>query len=73
MDIWKKFSMSIGFHKKNKLAFLPSPVEPVIVTTNTIKCSTIPYKTLASFDLKVDTPRYEGAIPDATIKFYPID
>ena len=63
----------LNFSRKSKLAFLPSHVEPVVVTTNTVKCSTIPYKTLATFDLKLETPRYEGAIPNATIKFYPID
>jgi hypothetical protein len=63
----------LNFNKKSKIAFLPTPVQPVVATTNTLKCSTIPYKTLASFDLKVESPRYEGAIPDATIKFYPID
>ena len=27
-------------------------------------------KTLATFDLKVDKPKYTGDIPNATIKFY---
>ena len=26
-----------------------------------------------SFDLSIDEPRYSGAIPDASIKFYPIN
>lgn len=30
------------------------------------------YRTLAMFDLKIEAPKYEGAIPDATIKFYPL-
>ncbi len=30
------------------------------------------YKTLATFDLKIENPKYEGAIPEATIKFYPL-
>ena len=31
------------------------------------------YKTLAMFDLNIENPKYEGAIPDATIKFYPLN
>ena len=30
------------------------------------------YRTLAMFDLKIEAPKYEGAVPDATIKFYPL-
>ena len=30
-------------------------------------------KTLASFDLNIEKPKFEGAIPEATIKFYPLD
>lgn len=30
-------------------------------------------KTLASFDINIEKPRFEGAIPEATIKFYPLD
>ena len=33
----------------------------------------MPYKTIASFDLNIEKPKYEGALPDATIKFYPLD
>ena len=32
-----------------------------------------PIKTLASFDLNIEKPKFEGAVPEATIKFYPLD
>ena len=73
MGLFEKLSVSLGFNKRSQLSFLPSANDPVIVTKNGVKCTTYPYKTLASFDLNVEKPRYEGAIPEATIKFYPLD
>jgi len=73
MNFFEKFGITFG-NKKNKL--LPESaikmqsniIEPTIFaqTDNTA------YKTLATFDLNVESPKYEGAIPEATIKFYPI-
>ena len=79
-NIFSKFFMSFGF-KKNK--YLPAGnVEETIISTadsaqmdanytaNTVSKS---FKPLATFDLNIEKPRYEGAIPEATIKFYPLD
>ena len=73
MGLFEKLSISLGGKKKSAVSFLPSPTEPVIVYKNSIKCSSYPYKTLAKFDLNLSKPKYDGDIPDATIKFYPLD
>lgn len=66
MGLFEKFSLPISFSKKKTLS-IAAPVESPIMG------QTIPYKTIATFDLKVEKPKYLGDIPDATIKFYPLD
>lgn len=66
MGLFEKFSLPISFTKKKTLA-IPAPVESPILG------QTISYKTIATFDLKVEKPKYIGDIPDATVKFYPLD
>lgn len=73
MSFLKKFGITFG-NKKNK--FLPEAT--LGVNTNTIEptifspTDSSAFKTLATFDLNVESPKYEGAIPEATIKFYPM-
>lgn len=79
-NIFSKFFMSFGF-KKNK--YLPAGnVEEATISTAdsaqteascTTKAISSSFKPLATFDLNIEKPRYEGAIPEATIKFYPLD
>lgn len=79
-NIFSKFFMSFNFNKKK---YLPAPEENKIngvsasMAMNKLNdTATYPvksYKTLASFDLNIAEPNYKGAIPDATIKFYPLD
>lgn len=80
-NIFSKFFMSFGF-KKNK--YLPAGNIEESATSMTKKApydgkyaetnaSSSVFKPLATFDLNIEKPRYEGAIPDATIKFYPLD
>ena len=85
-NIFSKFFMSFGL---NKNKYLPAGTEdftsfePVNSANNTVvaamrnaaKASNInqSIKTLASFDLNIEKPRFEGAVPEATIKFYPLD
>lgn len=85
-NIFSKFFMSFGFSKKNK--YLPAGSEGVSISSTTglntdaimgtvstaktnISQNTV--KPLASFDISIEKPKYQGAIPEATIKFYPID
>lgn len=84
-NIFSKFFMSFGFSKKNK--YLPAGSEAQSSSANVLNTDavvgTVPaaignipqntVKPLASFDISIEKPRYQGAIPDATIKFYPID
>ena len=85
-NVFSKFFMSFGFNKKNK--YLPAGSEVDSTATagvdNTAVLGSIStasgsataqnvVKPLASFDISIEKPRYQGAIPDATIKFYPID
>ncbi len=74
-NIFSKFFVSWGFGKKNKL--LPAPIEnksqESFSNVAGIGFSEKPYKTLATFDLSIEKPKYVGAVPDATIKFYPLD
>jgi hypothetical protein len=64
MGIFSKFSLPFALSKKT--AMLPEPS----ILTNTQ--SAIPYKTLATFELKLTEPKYYGDLPDAVIKFYPM-
>ena len=70
----QKCSISFGMTKKNK--GLPAPAEPemgFVAGVDSPTYSVMPYKTIASFDINIDEPRYSGAIPDASIKFYPLN
>lgn len=71
MGIFSK--LAIAFKTKKNNMCLPLNEEPISVSENEVKCATKSYKTIASFDLNVEKPKYDGAIPDATIKFYPLD
>ena len=70
MSFFKMFGIKFG-NKKNK--YLPETTEeiqkqnPFYVPVNNSS-----YKTIATFDLKIESPKFEGAIPEATIKFYPL-
>lgn len=71
MNIFNRFVFSFG-SKKNK--YLPAGNDVTYsIQTNTIEYPVNAYKTIASFDLDLQKPKYQGAIPDATIKFYPLD
>lgn len=88
-NIFSKFFMSFGFNKKNKYLPAGSEVETDSVVSGlnagTVMGSVAAAggigsagiqnatKPLASFDLSIEKPRYQGAIPEATIKFYPVD
>ena len=72
MGFFKKFGITFG-NKKNNL--LPassiqfnSNIEPTIFS----QTDSSAYKTLATFDINLERPKYEGAIPEATVRFYPI-
>ena len=73
MGFFEKFGIKFG-NKKNKLLpessinFKTNIIEPTIFKTTDSDA----YKTLATFDLTVESPKYEGAIPEATVKFYPL-
>ncbi len=74
-NIFSKFFIAFGINKKDR--YLPAPddgtvnlnTEQTTFSNNAVKTC----KTLASFDLHIAEPNYLGAIPDASIKFYPID
>ncbi|MBQ9314178.1 MAG: hypothetical protein IJ220_04140 [Clostridia bacterium] len=73
MSFFKKFGITFG-NKKNKLLpeskinFKENIIEPTIFA----QTDNSAFKTLATFDINVEPPKYEGAIPEATIKFYPL-
>ena len=66
MGLFEKFSLPISFTKKKTLG-ISAPIESPVLG------QTISYKTIATFDLKVEKPKYLGDIPEATVKFYPLD
>ena len=72
MGIFSKLAITFKSNKKSN-TYLPEAETPLLVTEDSIKCATTSYKTIASFDLNIEKPRYDGAVPDATIKFYPLD
>lgn len=72
MGIFSKLAITFKFNKKDNVC-LPVTEEPISISEDSIKCTAKPYKTIASFDLNIEKPKYEGALPDATIKFYPLD
>lgn len=63
MGLFDKFSIPNYFSKKKTYEIAAPVYSPIIGLAST-------YKTLATFDLKVDKPKYTGDIPNATIKFY---
>lgn len=70
MSFLKKFGIIFG-NKKNKL--LPEPVKNVTTENASFLASdATTYRTIAMFDLELESPKYEGAVPEATIKFYPL-
>lgn len=66
MGLFDRFSLPVSFLKKKNLYISAPETSPVLGTIT-------PYKTLATFELKVDKPKYSGDIPEASIKFYPLD
>lgn len=72
MGIFNKLAITFKSIKKSNMC-LPVTEEPISILENSIKCTAKPYKTIASFDLNIEKPKYDGAVPDATIKFYPLD
>ena len=72
MGIFSKLSFLFKTNQK-KNAYLPASEEPISITESEVKCTAKSYKTIASFDLNIEKPKYDGAVPDATIKFYPLD
>lgn len=72
MGIFSKLAITFKSSKKNNVC-LPVTEEPISISEDSIKCTAKSYKTIASFDLNIEKPKYEGALPDATIKFYPLD
>ena len=71
MGFLKKFGITFG-NKKNKLLpessikFESNAIEPTIFSPTDASA----FKTLATFDINLEKPKYEGAIPEATVKFY---
>ena len=72
MGLFSKLAYTFKSSKKDSMC-LPVTEDPISISEDSIKCTTKPYKTIASFDLNIEKPKYEGALPDATIKFYPLD
>ena len=63
MGLFDKISIPNYFSKKKTYEIAAPTYSPIIGQAST-------YKTLATFDLTVDKPKYTGDIPNATIKFY---
>ncbi len=63
MGIFDKFSMPNPFEKKKTYALNQPKYSPVIGQAST-------FKTLATFELDVGTPKYVGDIPKAIITSY---
>ena len=63
MGLFDKISIPNYFSKKKTYEIAAPTYSPIIGQAST-------YKTLATFDLMVDKPKYTGDIPNATIKFY---
>ena len=72
MGIFSKLAISLKTNKKKNIC-LPVTEEPITISEDSVRCKANSYKTIASFDLNIEKPKYEGALPDATIKFYPLD
>ena len=71
MSFFERFGIVFGGKKKTALP-------PVSINANTVENRDFgptdinAYKTLAMFDLNIESPKFEGAVPDATVKFYPL-
>lgn len=63
MGLFDKFSLPNSFSKKKTYELVEPTCSPIIGQASS-------YKTLATFELTVDKPKYTGDIPNATIKFY---
>ena len=66
MGIFSKFAIPFKSNKKQNM-YLPSAEKEVFVMNDSVKYITKPYKTLALFDLNIEKPKYDGALPAATI------
>ena len=69
MNFFQKFNIKFG-NKKDK--YLPESITNAIENTMFTQTDCDAFKTLAMFDLNIESPKYEGAIPEATVKFYPL-
>ncbi len=63
MGIFDRFSIPGNIEKKKTYTLKSPEYSPIIGQAST-------YKTLATFDLQMDAPRYTGDIPKATITSY---
>ena len=76
MSFLKRFGITFGSKKNKYLPEAKNACEAKVVTTlepTAFKTTDInACKTLAIFDLNLESPKYEGAIPEATVKFYPL-
>lgn len=63
MGIFNKFSMPGSLSKKKTYQLAETKYSPIIGQASS-------YKTLATFDLQVDKSKYDGDIPNVTLKFY---
>ena len=58
MGIFSKLAITFKSNKKSN-AYLPDIEEPISISEDTVKCAAMPYKTIASFDLNIEKPKYE--------------
>lgn len=63
MGIFDRFSLPGSFDKKKTYTLNQPKYSPIIGQAST-------YKTLATFELDVDAPKYAGDIPKAIITSY---
>lgn len=63
MGLFRRFSMPNSFSRKKPYELAEPSYSPIIGQATS-------YKTLTTFDLKVDKPKYTGDIPNVTIQFY---
>ncbi len=63
MGIFDKFSIPGNLEKKKTFALKQPNSSPIMGQAST-------FKTLATFDLKVDAPKFVGDVPNATISYY---
>jgi len=63
MGIFDRFSIPGNLDKKKSYALNQPKTSPIIGQAST-------FKTLATFDLQVDSPKYVGDVPKAVITSY---